>query len=93
MLHLLRLPHNFYFQIHNLSLTLEIAYIHDPMISELKIIWGSSHGGTAETNLTRIHQDAGSIPGSLSGLRIRCCCELWCGSQTWLRSRIAVAMT
>ena len=23
---------------------------------------------------------------SLSGLRIQCCCELWCSSQTWLRS-------
>ena len=28
----------------------------------------------------------------LSGLRIRCCCELWCGSQTWLRSGVAMAV-
>ena len=28
----------------------------------------------------------------LSGLRILCCCELWCRSQTWLRSGIAVAV-
>ena len=28
----------------------------------------------------------------LSGLRIRCCLELWCRSQTRLRSRIAVAL-
>ena len=28
---------------------------------------------------------------SLSGLRIRRCCELWCRSQTWLGSCIAVA--
>ena len=27
-----------------------------------------------------------------SGLRIRCCCELWCRLKMWLRSRIAVAV-
>ena len=43
------------------------------------------------TNLTSIHEDAGSIPGSLSGLRMRRCPELWCGSQTGLRS-VAVAV-
>ena len=29
---------------------------------------------------------------SLSGLRIRCCCELWCRLQTQLGSSIAVAL-
>ena len=29
-------------------------------------------------NLTSIHEDAGSIPGPLSGLRIQRCPELWC---------------
>ena len=29
---------------------------------------------------------------SLSGLRIQHCCELWCSSQTWLRSDVAVAL-
>ena len=29
---------------------------------------------------------------SLSGLRIYCCCELWCRSQTQLGSHIAVAV-
>ena len=29
---------------------------------------------------------------SLGGLRIRHCCELWCRSQTWLGSGIAVAV-
>jgi len=24
--------------------------------------------------------------------RIRCCCELWCRSQVWLRSGVAVAV-
>ena len=31
-------------------------------------------------------------PASLSGLRILCCQELWCRSQTLLRSRIAVVV-
>ena len=29
---------------------------------------------------------------SLSGLRIRRCCELWCPSQTWRRSAVAGAV-
>ena len=29
---------------------------------------------------------------SLSGLRIHCCHELWCRSQTWLGSGVAVAV-
>ena len=29
---------------------------------------------------------------SLSGLRIRRCCELWCRLKTWLRFAIAVAV-
>ena len=44
------------------------------------------------TNLTRIHEDAGLILGSHSGLRIQHCCELWCRLQTWLGSRVAVAL-
>ena len=32
------------------------------------------------TNLTSIHEEQ----ASLSRLRIRCCCELWCRSQTLL---------
>ena len=51
-----------------------------------------SHHGSAETNLISIHRDAGSISGSLSGLRIWCCCDLWCRSQMRLRSGIAVAV-
>ena len=30
-------------------------------------------------NTTRIREDVGSILALLSELRIRCCCELWCG--------------
>ena len=43
-------------------------------------------------NLTSILKDAGSIPGLLSGLRIRHCRELRCRLQTWLRSHVAVAV-
>ena len=42
-------------------------------------------------NLTGIHEDVGLNPG-LSELRIRCCCELWCTSQTQLGSGFAVAV-
>ena len=31
-------------------------------------------------------------PASLSGLRIRHCCELWCRSQTHLGSQVTVAV-
>ena len=43
------------------------------------------------TNLTRIHEDAGSIP-DLAHLRIWHCHQLWCRLQTWLGSGIAVAL-
>ena len=32
------------------------------------------------------------LQASLSGLRIRCCPELRCRLQTWLRSQVAVAV-
>ena len=32
-------------------------------------------------NPTRTHEVAGSIPGSLSGLRIQHCRELWCSCR------------
>ena len=37
----------------------------------------SSHRGAADTNPTRNHEVASSTLASLSGLRIRCCQELW----------------
>ena len=59
----------------------------------------SSHLGAAEANPTRNNEVVGSIPGlaqwvkdPLSGLRIRCCREPWCRSQTQLGSGIAVAL-
>ena len=53
---------------------------------------GSSRRGSVQTNLTSIHEDAGSNPASLSGLRIQHCCELWCRSQMQRGSHIAVAV-
>ena len=38
----------------------------------------SFHSGSEVTSLTSIHQNAIRSLASLSGLRIRCCCELWC---------------
>ena len=43
-------------------------------------------------NPTSTHEDAGSIPSPLSGLRIWYCCELWCRSQMQLESGIPMAM-
>ena len=44
------------------------------------------------TSLARIHEDAGLILALLSRLRIHHCRELWCRSQRWLRSHVAVAV-
>ena len=54
----------------------------------------SSHRGAAEMNLSRNHEVASSIPGltQLSGLRIWHCHELWCRSQMWPGSCVAVAV-
>ena len=42
---------------------------------------------------TEIHENVGSIPRLAPvGLRIQCCCELWCWSQTLLLSDVAVAV-
>ena len=43
-------------------------------------------------NPAGIHEDAGLIPGLTQGLRIWCCYELQCRSQTQLRSGIAVTV-
>ena len=52
--------------------------------------FGSSHCGSAVTNLTSIHEDAGSNPGLAQWVKDYL--ELWYGSQTWLGSLVAVAV-
>ena len=56
----------------------------------MRKLGGSSHCDTAEMNLTSIHEHAGLIRGLAQCIRIWHCRELWCRSQTWLRSLIAV---
>ena len=48
-----------------------------------------------ETNPTSIHEDVRSILGLTPHVDpgIRRCRELWCRSQTWLESGVAVAVT
>jgi len=53
---------------------------------------GSSHHGTAETNPTRNHEVAGSIPDLAQWVQDWCCLELWCRSQMQFGSGIAEAL-
>ena len=43
-------------------------------------------------NPTSIHEDVGSIPASLSGLKVQRCSKLQLRSWMWLRSGVAVAV-
>ena len=58
----------------------------------LKYDIGSSHHGSVEMNPTTTCEDAGSIPDLTHWVKDLTCPELWCKSQTWLRSHIAVAV-
>ena len=68
------------------------------LLRSIKEEQNSSHCGSAETNPTIIHEDAGSIPGPLCGLRIQHCHKLqhrsavvriwhycFCGIGWWLQ--------
>ena len=46
----------------------------------------SSHCVAVETNLTRVHEDAGSIPGLTQWVWVRDPTLPWSRSQTWLGS-------
>ena len=53
---------------------------------------GSSRCDAAEMNPTRIHEETGLIPCLAQWVRIQRCHELWCRSQMWLGSCVAVAV-
>ena len=55
-----------------------------------KIKKESFHCGSVVTNLTSILEVAFRSLASLSGLRIRHCCELWCRLQMQLGSGVTV---
>ena len=57
-----------------------------------KLSYGVPVVAAVEMNPTRNHEVAGSILASLNGLKIRRCREVWCRSQTWLKSGVAMAV-
>ena len=58
-----------------------------------KSVW-SSHRGAAEMNSFRLGTMRFQVRSltSFTGSSIRCCPELWCSSQAWLGSDVAVAV-
>ena len=56
-------------------------------LSAFKIFPWSSCCGSVVTNLMRIHEDVGFIPGLAQWVKDLCCCEWWYRSQIRLGSR------
>ena len=59
---------------------------------QIKTIVRSSRRGKAEMNPTRNHEVTGSIPRLTQWVKDPGYRELWCGSQMWLGSSVAVAV-
>ena len=56
------------------------------------IKYWSSRLGAGETNPTRNHEVAGSIPGLTQWVKDLALPKLWCRLKTWVRSGVAVAL-
>ena len=62
------------------------------MRNDCKFEYLKKNLGSAETNLTSIHEVVGSTPGLSQWIKDTMCSELWCRSQKQLGSHVAVAM-